>query len=210
MFVSLLLFASLAASASEGRDFQRTWLGVFSKKNFHDAWSAWQELQFRYDSNEGGMLQTLIRVGALRQLSPEHELGLIMGYVQTGLKKEYRPTLQHFYTPGSAGGFHFQLRSRLEFRDVEDEEANSLRYRLFASGRYQLTPKHAALLWNEAFVTLSSEDWTGQRRYERNRLFAGVRIDEQTHRWEIGYLHQLVPRHERTTHEHVLTVYFFY
>lgn len=206
----VFLLSSATWAASQKKEYPKTWVGVFTKKNLDQEYSVWQEVQFRYALNEGSMQQTLVRFGFLKKIDEHHEVGAIMGYVQTGLTKEYRPTLQHLYTTSTSSQMLYTVRSRLELRDIENDDTLSLRYRLLLSARYALTPTLSPMLWNEAFVNGTRESWTGDRFYERNRLFLGLRIDHPTHRWEVGYLNQYIPRQNVETIEHILMLYLFF
>ena len=209
IFFAIFSLIALSVHAKD-RSYSRNWLGVFGKKNIAQDVSFWEEVQFRYDLNEGQMQQTLVRFGLLKNVTPKQEIGALMGFIQTGITKEYRPTFQHMYNTSIEDELHFNLRSRLEFRDVEDVEANSIRYRLLASARKKISSRLSPLIWDELFVNLTNEDWTGDRTFERNRFFAGIRVDESYGRWEVGYLNQFVPRKNQDTLEHVLVLYFFY
>lgn len=205
-----LLFTCYASASSQKKEYAKTWIGVFTKKNLDQTYSFWQEAQFRYQFNEGSMQQTLVRFGLLKKMDDHHELGALMAYVQTGLSKEYRPTLHHLYTNQLSSRLTYGVRSRIELRDLEDNDAHSLRYRLMLSARYQLTPTLSPIIFNEPLVNLTRETWTGDRFYERNRFFVGLRIDRATHRWEVGYLNQYIPRSTRDTVEHILMLYLFF
>lgn len=188
----------------------KSWLGLFSKKKFETRdLSFWQEIQYRYSLDGGENQQILTRFGLLKNVNEAHEIGLIMGYIQTGNIKEYRPTLQHTYST-LFENHKFLLRSRLEWRDQEDNADNSIRYRLMNSYRYQLTPLYSLLVWDEPFLNLTKEEWTGDRWIERNRLFLGIRIDQKDHRFEVGYMNQFVPRNDKDVSEHILVAYFFF
>jgi hypothetical protein len=203
-------FRALLGRLVKKKEYAKTWVGVFTKKNLDQDYSVWQEAQFRYAFNEGSMQQTLLRFGLLKKIDEHHEMGAIMGFVQTGLTKEYRPTFQHVYSTSNSSDMFYSVRSRLEFRDIENDDALSLRYRLLLSARYALTPTLSPMLWNEAFVNSTRESWTGDRFYERNRLFLGLRIDRPTHRWEVGYMNQYIPRQNVDTIEHILMLYLFF
>lgn len=217
LMMVIFCFNTLAALENQNK----TWLGIFGKKKLQDHdFSVWQEIQYRYDFEQGGMQQLLTRLGLLKSLNNSHEVGLIMGYIQTRASnvgavdsKEYRPTLQHVYNT-ALDEHKLTFRSRLEWRDEEDRETNSIRYRLQNSYRYQISPTYSLLFWEEPFLNLSGEKWVGNRLVERNRLFIGMRLDQGTdHRFEIGYMNQYVPKkfaNRTDVSEHVLVGYFFF
>lgn len=188
----------------------RQWLGVFSKKQVKEQHFFWQEFQWRYNADQGRTQQTLFRFGLLKSLSNNHEVGLILGLIDTSSNQEIRPTLQHLYTKSTSEQLNFSLRSRLEYRDLEKNSDQSLRYRLQAGLRYAINSGYSFLLWDEIFLNLTRENWTGDRFTERNRAFIGARIDRDYGRWEMGYLQQYIPRSTQNTTEHIAVVYFYY
>jgi len=188
----------------------RQWLGVFSKKSFAENSSFWHEFQWRYNADQGKTQQTLFRFGLLRNLSKEHEIGMILGLIETGALQEIRPTFQHLYMGQFNDQNVYSIRSRLEYRDLENNSEQSMRYRIQPLLRHLITSEYSLLVFNELFLNFTHETWTGGRLVERNRAFGGLRMDKSYGRWEIGYLNQYVPRKNGSQQEHVLVVYFFF
>lgn len=187
-----------------------SWLGFMSKKSLEEKSSFWTEFQLRYDNNETTMFQTLFRFGYLYSLTPKHEAGLILGYIQTGLQKEYRPTLQHVYTFTQSPESLLNLRSRLEARQIEDNPDFSLRYRANLRWQKSVGGGYSAVMWEEPFVNLTDDDWTGNRFFERNRAFIGARKKLTGFDVEFGYLNQYIPRSSGNTTEHIAVAYLSY
>ena len=102
------------------------------------------------------------------------------------------------------------MRQRLELRDLENEDANSVRYRLLLNVARPLSEKYKAIIWNEAFLNVSNEEWSGARRFERNRAFAGVNVKFDQYSFDVGYMNQFIPRENPDVMEHILTWYIFY
>jgi len=200
-----MTFSCFASS----KDQERIWLGMFGKKELTEKNFLFTEAQLRYDLNTPSMQQSIIRFGGLYQINTHHELGLLAAYVQTGLVKEYRPTLQYSYFSDTKS-FPFSLRNRLETRFLEDQEEVSLRYRLSARVQKNLNDSLSLVLWNEPFINLTREDWTGNRTFERNRFFIGPRFRLGEINLEIGYLNQFIPRKDKNTFEHIVASYFFF
>ncbi len=206
-----LIFSVLSIHSVFAVDNQaKTWLGIFGKKAVTTDLSFWHELQLRYDLESTTMQQLLTRFGLLKSFTANHEAGLIMGYIQTGSVKEYRPTLQHTYSLNLDEKSRMGFRSRLEWRSIENDTDHSMRYRLQPSFRYPITEKVYFLTWNEFFLNLSRETWTGNRIFERNRFFIGTRIEGLSDRIEFGYMNQYIPRDTQITSEHIITLYYFY
>jgi hypothetical protein len=203
-FLIMLSLTTLADATRDGN-----WVGLFQKRTLTDESSLWTEVQFRYNLDAGSMGQTLVRFGGLKKLNNHHEVGLLMGYIQTELLKEYRPTLQHGYQFEKIGNLLLSTRTRLELRKLEDNPEESLRLRPMLRGQFPLTEKVAGVVWNELFINLTQKEWTGRRTLERNRAFAGVRVPHQSLNFEVGYLNQFIPRKSDVT-EHILVLYLFY
>lgn len=208
VFILLTMIAFVSpALADNTRD--GFWFGTLGKKALDEKYSFWTEAQFRYNLDLGTMGQTLFRTGILRKLSDKHEVGLIMGFIQTGLLKEYRPTLQHSYQASKLGDLALSFRSRLEYRKLEDQIEESWRYRIQARAQVPLSPSLNFILWDEPFFNLSREKWTGDRTVERNRFFIGAGLPVWGNKIEFGYLNQFTPRKQDIT-EHLLIAYVLY
>jgi len=206
---SFLLVLSSILNAST-KDRERIWVGMFGKKEIAEKNFFFTEAQLRYDLNTPTMQQNIIRFGGLHQLNLNHEIGLLGAYVQTGLVKEYRPTLQYTYFSNSNKFYDFSLRNRLESRFLEDQTEVSLRYRLSARVQKNITERLSLIIWDEPFINLTQEDWTGERTFERNRLFFGPRFKFNELNLEIGYLNQYIPRKDKNTMEHIIVTYLFF
>jgi hypothetical protein len=208
LFILCLLFAG-GVRAAEHRDEHRTWLGIFARKNIAPNYDVWAETQLRHDETNQTMNQTLNRFGPLKTLSEHHEVGALMVFVQGRTLREYRPTLQHVYKD-RFGMSAVSLRNRLEFRDVEDDDANAVRFRTQLRWSSPLTAIYDLVLWDEPFVNLTRETWTGNRFFERNRAFAGTRISFEKISFEVGYMNQYIPRTNRDLSEHILVLYTYF
>ena len=206
LFFSLVL-VSLSAYGDNTRD--GSWFGLFQKRSITPETSLWTEVQLRYNHDTGSMGQTLFRFGGLRKLNGLHEVGLIMGYIQTDLLKEYRPTLQHGYQFNRIGDLALSTRTRLELRKLEDNPEESIRFRPMIRGQYSINETLHLVAWNELFINFTEEQWTGNRTIERNRFFTGLRLPYMDMNFEIGYLNQFIPRQKDVT-EHIFILYFFY
>ncbi len=66
----------------------RAWLGLFGKKPLSETQSFWHEAQFRYDLGRSTMQQLLARAGFLQTIGSSHEVGWILGYIQSGIIQE--------------------------------------------------------------------------------------------------------------------------
>lgn len=208
-FIALFTVIHFSVYA-DTRSHDRTWLGLFGKSSISENLYIWNELQPRLDNDRMTLQQLMIRPGLIYKLTDSLEAGLLYAYVETGPLKEHRPTLQIDQTIFRNALRKLSLRNRLEFRRKEDVEAKSIRYR--GSFRYQhkIRDGRSWIIWDEPFLNITNEDWTGNRIFERNRAFVGMGFEFLKMRMEAGYMNQLTPRSQRDEIDHILTLYFFY
>jgi len=213
--LGILIFLFASAHARSTVNEQRTWLGLFGKKALSEKNTLWAEAQLRHDVTNQTMNQTLNRFGVLRTLSPKHEAGLLFAYVQTNQLsgtslREYRPTAQYVFKSVLGSIKDFSARARIEYRMLEDVSADSVRTRLLLRYGRKLSDATDFVFWEEPFVNVTREDWTGRRAFERNRAFMGVRQSFNGADVEVGYMNQFIPRTSRNMYEHILVAYLFY
>jgi Protein of unknown function (DUF2490) len=207
-FILSFLF-STTFTLADTRSEQRTWLGLFANKKITSDFNFWAETQLRHDESHQTMNQVLNRFGLLRPLNAHHEIGLLFAYVQSNTAKEYRPTLQYTYK-SQLGLNSFALRNRLEFRELEEQEAKSIRWRTQLRWAQPLNEASDFVIWDEPFLTITHEDWTGNRVVERNRLFIGQKFKWPEFALEIGYLNQFIPRETKSIYEHSFVTYLIF
>ena len=205
LFIFLISHQSFARTTEE----QRTWLGLFGRKKITQHYDLWVEAQLRHDETRQTMNQTLNRFGILRNIYLNQEIGFLFAYIQTGLVKEYRPTFHHTFKKSWFEN-NFSIRNRLEIRDIENNESDSLRLRSQLRWSHPLIQKYNLVIWEEIFLNITNETWTGSRTFERNRAFLGTSIKLNELSFELGYMNQYVPRKELSTLEHILTFYLFF
>lgn len=202
LLIITILFSSFAFSKT--KDQQGGWLGIFSKKNLTSKYFWSSEAQLRYNFDTGSVGQFLYRTGLNYKVSDSTQSALLYGYISSDNAKEHRWTLQSSKKYSLNNNFQFSSRSRLEYRNLEDSDDNSLRLRLLLRADYK-----DYIFWNEIFMNLTKDEWTGDRSFERNRLFIGHKLSVFDSKVEFGYLNQYIPREESRISEHVLVLYFF-
>lgn len=207
MKLLILILASLIVTNTfaDTRSYDRTWLGLFNKKKVAEDYFVWAEAQARMDNDEFTSQQILLRTGLLKSFDDKNEAGLIYGYILTDDVREHRPTFQYSHTFFRNEDSVLSIRNRFEYRKQENNKTVSGRYR--GALRYQ---KGAYIVWDEPFLNITHEDWTGNRLVERNRFFIGKSFKIQDMNLEAGYMNQYAPRTSRSTYEHILTLYLFY
>jgi hypothetical protein len=205
---AFLIFVSLFFSPqSQSKVVQEnnSWWSLVGKQKYQE-FSLFHESQLRYSHEEGGMQQVIIRPGILKSFN-SNEVGFLMGYIQTGNLREYRPTFQYSYL-----GENFTSRNRLEFRNWEGHLSASVRFRSLLRKEFFKSENFSLLIWDEAFVNLTRETHTGNRFFERNRIFVGTNFTPTNSpvRFELGYLNQYIPRSLISHSEHNLSLTVFY
>jgi len=209
LLLFLFILNPFSNSFSADKDEMRSWLGVFSRKeNNEKSLVSHQELQLRYNLENGSNQQMLARFGILKPMDKSNELGFLFGYIETGEIKEYRPTLQHIYSQTSNES-RLSFRSRLEWRDWENEQSNSLRYRLQLQLNYILTSQTSLIFWDEPFINVTTNKMSGHQLLERNRAFVGFKYPVSGFNFEVGYLNQFIPRKSDLT-EHIAVLYLYF
>ena len=191
------------ANASETKS--SSWLGTFANKKIGGDFSFWMETQVRYNFDLGGTGQILYRTGILQKLTEKQGLGYLYAYIQSSSLKEHRFALQHTLTMNSS----FSHRVRLEGRFMEDDLENAGRFRYLLRYDRPLSDKKRLAVWDEAFINLNETSWNGDRSFDRNRFFLGLRFKFQELDLEVGYHYQFVPRDSWDINEHVAVAYFF-
>ncbi len=202
--IILLFLTFVTISYSSERSQNSGWVGIFAKKELTKEFSWWSEAQQRYSFDQGGVGQFLYRTGGLYRLNDSHGLGLIYGYITTGDIKEHRWTFQHTQSFMSSESSKLSSRTRLEYRNNEDSDDDSWRFRYLL--RFD---KNAGVFWNEVFLNFTDEEGADHQAFERNRLFIGRGLELFDSKVEYGYLNQYVPRQDTSIIEHIAVVYFF-
>jgi hypothetical protein len=206
LIIFILLYFVTFNALADSRSYDRTWFGLFNKKNVEASeYSIWTEAQARMDNEYFNNQQLLLRGGLLKRLNEKNEVGLLYAYSETNETTEHRPTLQWSHTFLKDELTTVSLRNRLEYRKQEGNDTESARYR--ANLRYQ---RAQYIFWEELFLNVTREDWTGDRLVERNRFFIGPEIKFKGMNLEVGYMNQYTPREDRNTIEHILVVYLNY
>jgi hypothetical protein len=212
IILSLILLFICANSFAASRTFDRTWLGVFGKKKIGDTrFFVWTEGQMRMDNDYFTKQQMLLRNGVLMKIDDKNEIGLLYTYVETdGAPDEHRPTFQYIHSFFKTEVHGLSIRNRFEYRKREGINTSSGRYRGQVRYQHFLESKKSWIVWDEPFLNISHEDWTGKRLIERNRAFIGLGLPFYDTNLEIGYMNQYTPRNNRSTSEHVLVLYYFF
>jgi len=208
IFLSILIssFNILAAENKYGE-----WFGTFTKKNLSDRLSLWSETQLRYSYSDGAMAQVLVRMGLLDQVNPNHELGYLYGFIQSGHSKEHRLALQHSMTYLSSSETKLSHRIRLEARFIEDISSDASRFRyLLRFQKNNFLSDFNGVIWNELFINTQKVSWNGNQSFDRNRLFLGLNKKIGETKYEFGYLNQYVSRDSRDIIEHLAVLYLFF
>lgn len=182
------------------------WLGLFGKTAVNDSVIVWHEFQLRQNTELGSNAQSLFRAGPLWSLNEKNEVGLLYGFVKTGILSEHRLTQQYVYkfTPT------LLARLRFEQRVLEKHDGMATRFRWLQRYQHSLGGSWNALIWNEFFVNIHKPRWVYDHSFDRNRAFVGLRNQWGRVALEYGYLNQYTHRAGRDLNEHLAVVYFYY
>lgn len=206
MKIILILFLLVSSLVhAEEISYGRSWAGLFQRKSLSERWTILGETQLRYSNEDINLQQILVRPGVMYRINTQNEVGIVYGYVQTGSLKEHRPTIQWL------GKFSesFSTRARLEIRKWEEEKVQSLRLRPMLRYEHSIEARRSWVVWDEPFLNVTHDDLSGNRIFERNRFFTGLRLPFENVALEVGYLNQTIPRQNLTTIEHIFVFYVF-
>lgn len=198
----LILFS--VSTFSKTKDLKGAWAGVFSNKELNSSFFWSSEVQSRYSLDGGSLGQFLYRTGLNLKHQSSSTSSVLYGYITSENVKEHRWTLQFATSYYDKNDFKVSSRSRVEYRNIEDNDDDSLRYRYLLRADYS-----DFIVWDEAFINLTKDDWTGDRSFDRNRFFFGKKLSVFDSKIEYGYLNQYVPRKDMNISEHILVLYFF-
>lgn len=102
------------------------------------------------------------------------------------------------------------LRTRAEQRFVVDAGDVGHRFRQLVRWQHTLSPRWAAVLWDEIFIAQNDTDFGQEAGLDQNRAFLGPAwLPESGVRLEAGYLFLVQPRSAMTTLVHALSVNCF-
>jgi hypothetical protein len=187
------------------------WLGTFSKKKLSEKYFYWIETQVRYGFDRGATNQVLYRTGLLQKITENQSLGYLYGHISGVTSKEHRLTFQHGMKYGALRNIKFSHRARLEARFLENVTDDAGRFRYLIRGEQSKAASWGLVVWDELFINLNKTNWNGDKSFDRNRFFVGMKKTFfGSNRFEIGYLNQFVPRDNGDTSEHAIVVYMFF
>ena len=204
LLLIFLLFIIHTTSFAQTNNDDGFWLGVFSKKEWTEKFSYESEAQFRYSTSDGEVSQLLFRSGILYDFTKRHKLGFLFAFIASDNLDEHRFTLQHSQVYFKNENLKLSARSRIEARFFEDFPEDSSRFRYLLRFDYR-----KYIVWNEFFLNLKEDQFTGDRIFDRNRFFVGRKSKLFNSRIEYGYLNQYTPRDNVDTIEHLLVLYLF-
>ncbi len=210
IFLKLLLIITTMFATSLMADEHKhgSWLGTFTKKKMTQNFDLWAETQLRYNWDMAGVGQILYRVGVLQKLTDYQGLGYLYAYIKSDNIKEHRYTVQHTFNYFYVEGLKLSHRVRLEARVLENSSDDAMRARLLVKLEDDFIGQWSWMSYNEIFVNLSDDVWTGERTFERNRFYLGVKKPYEEFTLNIGYVNQYVPRATQDTYEHNLYLGF--
>lgn len=207
LILSICLISSLSSYAARSQN--SVWGGTFINKKFTDTFSLWAETQLRYNVSDGQTNQILYRTGLLQKLNETHSLGYLYAYIESGEVSEHRFTLQHVMKYANFDIIKLGHRVRFEGRTLESSDDDAGRFRYLIRAETKGESGNLPVVWDELFINLTRDDWTGDRDFDRNRFFLGVKKYFYDSRLEFGYLNQYVPREVNDIIEHAFVMYLF-
>lgn len=196
--VLITVIASVPTSAQTVTDGRAWWNVTVQERSGTASPLRWQvEVQGRTRDGVDALDQLLIRPAVGYDITSRASVWLGYGYVPSfpasGDVITENRVWQQFSWNQPAGRAAWALRSRLEQRDIEGNDAAAVR----ARQQIRLTRplpggRVSAILWDEVFVHLNSTRRTASG-LDQNRVFGGVGIAlGRTTRIEAGYMNQYI------------------
>lgn len=201
-----MFFLLVMSGGAKAADYQnKTWLAFSASSPLTQNYRMWGQAQLRYSLEDGGIYQTFTGAGIVgsRKQDP-FELGALYLYLQTENAKEHRLVFHSQYQRNLNSLNTISFRGWLEGRTWENIDEDSLRLRTQARFTRRLKKKRSLVLWNEFFFNLTEERRTGDRAFERNRFFVGLRHVFARFQTEWGYMNEYVPRQSEDAVNHIL------
>lgn len=199
---SLLLVISIIATHSsvfaQRSDFQSwTSLGAAIPIDKKKRWSMLTEVQPRVGNNVQRLERFLILTSISHALSQSVDIALghgwTPGYMNSNYDDDFRNenrTFQALSIKHTVGDWSFRYRFLEEQRFIEDASGLSNRLRLLVGGSMTMFKQSDAGLsfWNDYFINLNSVRLGPQAGFDRDRFFFGPYLNQNSVRYEIGYL----------------------
>ncbi len=197
-FFLLVLLANVKMASAQVEDnFPGGWLMYFGNHSLGEKWSLHSELQLREKNLKGKHEQVLSRIGLLRKVNPNLNLGGGYGFITNyaGSKELFSPDrVEHRIWQQMIGvtplsRVRFEHRLRLEQRWLDGDYSNRFRYRLMASipiNQEKLGDGALAIhFYDELFLNITDNP------FDRNRLYGAVGYHfSNSHQIQAGYLRQ--------------------
>lgn len=226
LFFYLLLFGVplLNANANTNNDFG-VWgatliQGRFSKKSKTglDRWLWWAEAQGRLFQSGTRLGQTILRPAIGYKLSKDVSVWLGYGWIYTSpvgkdATNEHRIWQQVIWSHAFSWG-KLISRTRLEQRFLVEGRDAGWRFRQFIKYASPTFWRRFYLsIWDEVFININGTDWGAKQGLGQNRIFVGLGVffdPKLQHRFELGYLNQLIYREKGDLPiNHLVSVNFF-
>ncbi len=207
----LLFFLLLFSSASyPDTSFNGHWVGIINQTKLDDEYSFWHELQWRYNIKDSHTRQVLWRPGMLKKISENESVGLYYSLVQNNTKSQTSSTEHRLAQEYNFKLEQFFTRFRLEERFLEDSGPLTFRLRSLFGTLIPYTSKSSFLFFDEIFVNMIQRPWNGDRLFDRNRLFGGMRLSFDKVKFNAGLIYEYVPRTLSDTHEYSFVFFTFF
>ncbi|MCB9091425.1 MAG: DUF2490 domain-containing protein [Halobacteriovoraceae bacterium] len=208
MKIFFLLFVIFSIPAFSSTESKRMWIGATSNRVINEKYSFLVSGELRYNNDLGETAQSVFLLGPSYHLDNGHKMGLIYGHFHSPNRVEHRFTLQYQQKYGNAFNFSFSGMTRLEGRFLENDPDDSVRFRYRLTILEQTDRSYKFIFWNDIFLNLTDDSWTGNRTFERNRAFLGVRIPINETNLQVGYMNEYIPRTAEDQIEHIFALFY--
>lgn len=208
----LFLLFSTFLTAQNTYDNQRLlWLRLFQKTQFNKNWQLKSEIENRDYINPRREHQLVLRFVVDRKIHKNLSATLGFAYFKqylphnpeiesTNNTNEYRPQFEFIYHKDLTQKLDFTLRSRNDFRFIENQKTKDLefsafRLRFLAELSYDIYPKLQLKVFDE--LMLNTFYLSNLKTFDQNRYGFGIKYKiSNSFATELGYLNWFQPKNQ--------------
>jgi hypothetical protein len=210
VFFFLLFSGFLTAQISKDHQ-QLLWLRFFQKTKFNENWQLKSEIENRDYINPRREHQLVVRFVLDRKIHKNLSATLGFAYFKQYLPhhpeiesnnntNEYRPQFEFIYHKDIIQKLDFTLRSRNDFRFIENQKTKDLefsafRLRLLVELSYEIYPKLQLKVFDE--LMFNTFYLSNLQTFDQNRYGFGIKYKiSNSFATELGYLNWFQPKNQ--------------
>jgi hypothetical protein len=209
-FSFILLFCVMAnSSLAKTNDQQgQFWFATFLNRPIQGQWNFFQEIQWRWATENSHLAQFVFRPAVIYRLSDVDQFTFGSGTVLSRPIEKGRSTILNMlwqqYMRLNITKYWTQARFRLEQRYLEEGGNPGHRFRFLWRLDFPFWESATLVTSSETFLNLTRTSWNGGHGFDQHRLLLGRQTKGEGINWAINYIWQYIPRANIDTNVHVL------